>query len=71
MRRMVKHRTLARGSAMPFEMEGHGWELQVKRLGLQRGPDIGKDLWRVPGVHRRRAGPCLIRSYLRVWWSGR
>jgi uncharacterized Zn-binding protein involved in type VI secretion len=21
---------------MPFEIEGHGWELQVKRLGLQR-----------------------------------
>jgi hypothetical protein len=22
---------------MPFEIEGHGWELHVKRLGLQRG----------------------------------
>jgi hypothetical protein len=23
---------------MPFEIEGHGWELQVKRLGLQQRP---------------------------------
>jgi hypothetical protein len=23
---------------MPFEIEGHGWELQVKRLGLQHRP---------------------------------
>jgi hypothetical protein len=22
---------------MPFDIEGHGWELHVKRLGLQHG----------------------------------
>src|SRR5580704_8699854 len=25
-------------SAMAFEIEGHGWELQVKRLGIQQHP---------------------------------
>jgi hypothetical protein len=24
---------------MPFEIEGHGWELHVKRIGLQHGAD--------------------------------
>jgi hypothetical protein len=26
---------------MPFEIQGHGWELHVKRLGLQRRPGSG------------------------------
>jgi hypothetical protein len=24
---------------MPFDIEGHGWELHVKRLGLHHGVD--------------------------------
>jgi hypothetical protein len=32
---------------MPFDIEGHGWELQVKRLGLQRGSN---DLIRTYGA---------------------
>jgi hypothetical protein len=34
---------------MPFDIEGHGWELQVKRLGLQRGSN---DLIRTYGAYQ-------------------
>jgi hypothetical protein len=34
---------------MPFDIEGHGWELHVKRLGLQRGSN---DLVRTYGAYQ-------------------
>jgi hypothetical protein len=34
---------------MPFQVDGHGWELLVKRLGLQHGPG---DLVRTYGAYQ-------------------